>query len=228
MQISKWTRRVIGRLIPNRFPELYSTLDNPVEVPVQAAAYHLAVEKYIRPGDAVLDVGIGLGYGLTTMAVKAGRAAGIDVDRRAIERFQSLIKPGGVIQEIRHYDGMLIPYPDREFDVVTCVDVIEHVPDYLGLMAEMVRVARRVVLLSTPNRRPENTLPNGKPRNIWHLREWSFEEFRQATSQVPGVEVDWNFINGPLSGPFHYSAVVMEDTQALTPALARKEASAAS
>jgi ubiquinone/menaquinone biosynthesis C-methylase UbiE len=220
-KFSKTTRKVIGRLFPNRFPGLYSTLDNQIEVPVQVAAYQLAIEKYIQPGDIILDVGIGLGYGLTQMSAKASQARGIDIDQRAVIQAQALVILNGKIKEIQVYDGVHIPYDDQTFDVVTCIDVIEHVADYFGLLLEMTRVTRRVAIVSTPNRRPEHTLPNGRPGNQWHLREWSFEEFNEILSRIPGSQVDWNFISGPLSGPFQINSDLQVDTQALTPALIR-------
>ena len=220
-KFSKTTREVIGRLFPNRFPRLYSTLDNQIEVPVQVAAYRLVIEKYIQPGDIVLDVGIGLGYGLTQMSAKASQATGIDIDKRAVTQAQTLLSLNEKIKEIQVYDGIHIPYDDQTFNVVTCIDVIEHVPDYFGLLLEMTRVTRRVVIISTPNRRPENTRPGGRPMNRWHLREWSFTEFDEILSRIPGTQVDWNFINGPLSGPFQVNSDIQVDTQALTPALIR-------
>ena len=81
------------------------------------------------------------------------------------------------LNDVLHYNGINIPFFDREFDIVTCIDVLEHVPNYIGLIEEMIRVSDRFVVISTPNFRLEYTLSNGKPRNRWHLREWSFDEF---------------------------------------------------
>jgi hypothetical protein len=114
---------------------------------------------------------------------------------------------------------MHIPFPDDEFDLVACIDVIEHVPGYLHLLREMVRVSRSVVLVSTPNRRPEYTLPNGRPRNPWHLREWSDDEFNAILEQIPGIRVEWHYLNGPWEGPFWISSELTTDTMTLTPAL---------
>ena len=216
---SKKVRRWIASLFPGRFPGLYSTLDHPIVVPVQEAAYRLCVEKYLYTGDRILDVGFGLGYGLKMMATRADRLVGIDIDRKAVSRGQALVQEIPAIREIQAYDGEHIPFTDGEFDLVTCVDVIEHVPDYGNLLREMVRVARRMVLLSTPNRLPENTLPNGRPRNRWHLREWNFEEFDDLLNQIPGIRVEWNFLDGPWAGPFQVRSAVSRDTLALTPAL---------
>jgi len=212
-------RKAMSWRCPGRFPGLYSTLDAPMEVPVQVAAYGLATKRYLLDGDRVCDVGFGLGYGLRIMAEKAGELVGIDIDRRAVARARSLMDKVPRITEVRRYDGHTIPYDAGSFDVVTCIDVIEHVPDYMMLIREMVRVSRRIVFLSTPNRVPENTGPDGKPRNHWHLREWSYEELDHILRGVPGIRLEWNFLDGPWEGPFKCAPAASGKTLALTPAL---------
>jgi len=212
-------RRLIAGVFWGRVPRLYSTIDHPIEVAVQVAAYQLAMHKYIQPGDRVLDVGFGLGYGLRIMAEKAEELMGIEVDKKAVSHAQRLVPNIPEICELKHYNGHSIPYDNNFFDVVSCIDVIEHVPDYMNLLEEMKRVSNRVILLSTPNRLPENTKSDGMPKNRWHLREWSYEEFNSIIQQIPNIHVDWNFLNGPWEGPFDCTSVVSENTLALTPAL---------
>jgi len=218
-KIDKWVRTFIATVLRGRFPRLYSALDDPIKVPVQVAAYQLATHKYIWPGDRILDVGFGLGYGMVRMAEKAAQLVGIEIDRRAVSRGKKLVKEVPLIIAVKHYDGQTIPYDDNSFDVVTCVDVLEHIPDYVGLLQEMVRVSSRVVFVSTPNRRPEYTRPDGRPKNRWHLREWSFQELDTILQGIPDVHVDWNFLDGPWKGPFKCNSAVSEDTMALAPAL---------
>lgn len=218
-KIDRRLRRFIAGRFPGRFPRLYSTLDAPQQVPVQVAAYQLGTRKYIRRGDRVLDVGFGLGYGMIRMAEAASELVGIETDRRAVSRGQELVEKVPQIVAVKYYDGQTIPYDDNSFGVVTCVDVLEHVPDYVAFIQEMVRVSGRVVLLSTPNRRPEYTRSDGRPKNRWHLREWSFEELDTILQAMPGVHVEWSFLDGPWDGPFECAPTVSEDTMALVPAL---------
>lgn len=183
------------------------------------AAYRLALSKYIRPGAPVLDVGFGLGHGLVEMTKQAGMLCGIDIDRQAVSRGQRLVREFPQIAAVRHYDGQNIPYGNSSFDTVTCIDVLEHVADYVSLLQEMVRVSRRVVLVSTPNRRPEFTRPDGRPMNTWHLREWSPEELSAILRSIPSIRVEWNYLDGPWDGPFECCSAVSQDTLALAPAL---------
>jgi ubiquinone/menaquinone biosynthesis C-methylase UbiE len=207
----------LARHLRGKFPGLYSTLDDETEVPVQVAAYRFVTEHYIHEGDTVLDVGFGLGYGLEIMAERAGSLSGIEIDRKAIARLRrSLVSPK--IQSLEHYDAYSIPFPERSFDVVTCIDVIEHVPDYLRLITSMCNVSRHHVVVSTPNRRPEHTNGDGSPKNPWHIREWNYEEFDQILRQLD-KEYEWNFLNGPWEGPFTVSQRHKDTTLALTPAI---------
>jgi ubiquinone/menaquinone biosynthesis C-methylase UbiE len=218
-RISKKIRFDIATRFPGRFATWYSTLDNPVEVPVQREAYLLAKREYIKHGDHVLDVGFGLGYGLKILSGAGVILKGIDIDVRAVRQGPKLIKNIPGLADVSRYDGVTIPYPDRSFDCVTCIDVIEHVPDYIRLSREMLRVSRRVVFISTPNRRPEFTRPDGKPNNRWHIREWSFSEFSQIVDKFDNVDIHWHFINGSYEGPFNLSAKPTDETMALAPAL---------
>jgi SAM-dependent methyltransferase len=201
-------------------PREYTTLAAPIEVPVQKETYYLALNEYVEEGDRVLDVGCGLGYGLNLLSIRAGEVAGVDVDAKAIDYCEThLLNKNPKLKEVRHYDGYHLPYGDDEFDVVTCVDVIEHVERYDDFVAELLRVARRRVILGTPNRRREFTNPDGTPKNYWHLREWSHAELDEILRRH-AAQIDWHFINGAWEGPFTLSRTPTDSTQALVPALA--------
>ena len=212
-------RIALARLFIYQIPGLYSVIDGNGKVPeVQKAAYQLVVDKYLRSGDIVLDVGFGLGFGLNLMSKKAKTLVGIDIDPLAVAKGNQDLINNPKIQELRRYDGMNIPYKEKSIDVITCIDVIEHVPNYSQLINNMCKVARRAVIISTPNKRSEFTRVNGKPMNPWHLREWSFDEF-DAILEGLGVKYEWNLLNGNWDGPFEVSSMVTEKTMALTPAI---------
>ncbi|MGE5578208.1 MAG: class I SAM-dependent methyltransferase [Syntrophothermus sp.] len=84
-----------------------------------------------RKGLTVLDVGGG-----------AGRFLNFLPEHKAI----SVDKRQGV-------DGSSLPYGDRSFDVVTSIDVLEHLPkaDRPGFIKELVRVGRLKVFLAFPH-----------------------------------------------------------------------------
>jgi SAM-dependent methyltransferase len=60
---------------------------------------------------------------------------------------------------LRSVDLTQVPFPDGSFDLVTCVSVLEHIPNYRGALAEMVRVlAPGGKLLLTTDISPEKSV----------------------------------------------------------------------
>jgi ubiquinone/menaquinone biosynthesis C-methylase UbiE len=49
-----------------------------------------------------------------------------------------------------------LPFADRSFDVVTMLEVLEHIPDTAKALAEVCRVARRFLILSMPSKEDNN------------------------------------------------------------------------
>jgi len=88
-------------------------------------------------GKTVLDAGCGLGEGLKTLQQAAREAIGQDLDPR-LARPDIMIKP---LQEI----------PSKSFDVVTSIDVVEHVEQDEDFIAQLCRIARDAVFVTTPN-----------------------------------------------------------------------------
>jgi ubiquinone/menaquinone biosynthesis C-methylase UbiE len=186
---------------------------------VQKETYFTALNEYVEDGDRILDVGCGIGYGLNLLSIKAGEVVGVDVDAKAIDYCTAhVLKKNPKLKELRHYDGYHLPYEDRAFDVVTCIDVIEHVERYDAFIDELLRVAGKRVVFGTPNRRAEFTNPDGTPKNYWHLREWSYKELDEILRRHAS-QIDWHFVNGAWEGPFTISRTPTDSTQSLVPAL---------
>lgn len=215
----KKLRYYIASTFRGKFTALYSTTDNPTEVPVQMEAYELALDKYIKSGDILLDVGFGAGHGLLKAYERGIQVHGLEVDKKAYRRFLEIIFKSNLSSKVKIdlFDGKKIPFPNESFDVLTCIDVIEHVADYLSFIQELIRVSKTCVVLSTPVRRPEFTRADGKPLNYWHLREWSYEELDLILKNIQGITIEWNFINGPFEGPFSISPAITQDSLAMVP-----------
>jgi hypothetical protein len=103
-------------------------------LPLDTAERHRLVARLASPACSVLDVG-GVAGQLAAFLPDA-LITTINVSEAADVRF----------------DGRVIPYPDRSFDVVTSLDVLEHVDplERFAHMAECARVAARRVVLSCP------------------------------------------------------------------------------
>ena len=57
-----------------------------------------------------------------------------------------------------YYDGLHIPFADSSYDMVTSVDVLEHMPngERTQIIHEMIRVAKKKVIIVFPFYSPEN------------------------------------------------------------------------
>ncbi|HVX92683.1 MAG TPA: class I SAM-dependent methyltransferase [Candidatus Dojkabacteria bacterium] len=228
MKVPSLVRKVGGFVKYNvlrvkRDPKAYSTIVGAWSmIPCQYEAYFLCMNKYVKKEDKVLDVGFGLGYGMNILSIKAKEVHGVDIDQKVLN-FSTInvLNKNPKVKKLSLYDGYHINYPDNYFDVVTSVDVLEHVEDYHRFLDELLRVSKRGVFISTPNRRPEFTKRDGTPKNPWHLREWSYAELNKIVKKHGKVE--WNFENGPFRGPFTISNKVKENTLTLTPFIFKKK-----
>ena len=113
------------------------------------ARYRLAVD--LVPGRRVLDAGCGVGWGSGSLR-QAGAASvvGLDISEEALtdarRRAPECEFVPGDLQEL--------PFPDDEFDVVVCMEALEHTEDTRATLAELARVLR-------PQRAPRLPSPTG-------------------------------------------------------------------
>ena len=102
------------------------------------------LQKIIAPLGVheILDFGAGDGYFASNIASMPGitNVTAIDVK----ERKHSLVKP-------LIYDGKRLPFADRSYDLVYAVDVVHHCLDPLQALNDMMRCARRYLLLKDHN-----------------------------------------------------------------------------
>jgi SAM-dependent methyltransferase len=147
---------------------------------------HLARYRWaaaFAPGRRVLDAACGTGYGARIL-LEAGatRIASMDLSRDASG-------PAFV-----RGDAARLPARDGAFDLYVSFETLEHVDDDESLLREARRVLAPggLFLCSTPNRdflSPGLSLKD-RPRNPYHVREYSIPEFRALLERVfPRVEL---------------------------------------
>jgi SAM-dependent methyltransferase len=85
----------------------------------------------------MLDVGCGTGANLAMLA-EFGAAEGVDVSSDALE----FCRARG-LENVKQGEAERLPYEDNAFDLVTGLDVVEHLDDDLAGLREMHRVLRR-------------------------------------------------------------------------------------
>jgi len=90
-----------------------------------------------EPSPRILDVGCGTGANLKMLAAH-GRAEGVDISSQAVEFCRQRGLDSVKLGAIEH-----LPYDDGSFELVTALDVIEHLDDDVAGLREMRRVLRR-------------------------------------------------------------------------------------
>lgn len=97
------------------------------------------------PADSVLDVGCGDGRFLAAIAQledRPPRLAGVDISARILETAAQMVAREGATAELMQGNLERLPFEDASFDVVLCVQVIEHVLDRYAAFNELARVLR--------------------------------------------------------------------------------------
>lgn len=99
--------------------------------------------------ETILDVGCGQGYPMLMLKkVKRVESTGVDLfdeylqEARRLQSHEHLIKA----------DVTKLPFPDKSFDTVICLQVIEHMPKKQGelLLKKLEQIARCQVIIATP------------------------------------------------------------------------------
>jgi 2-polyprenyl-6-hydroxyphenyl methylase/3-demethylubiquinone-9 3-methyltransferase len=112
-------------------------------------------------GKRVLDVGCGGGILAESMARAGARVTGIDLSERALKVAQLHLRESAL--EIDYQLASPESFAERhagEFDVVTCMELLEHVPEPASAVAACARLAAPDgrVFISTINRNPKSYL----------------------------------------------------------------------
>jgi ubiquinone/menaquinone biosynthesis C-methylase UbiE len=163
------------------------------------AGFHSALDdlwEHAAP-ESVLDVGCGEGVLTEQFAerLSGGQVVGVDLDDPQLrEEWARRARPN---LDFRSADASALPFTDGEYDLVCALEVLEHVPDPDRVLAEMVRVARRHVLVSVPREpvwRALNMLRGAYIRQLGntpgHVNHWSkpsFLDFVNRHGQIAAI-----------------------------------------
>lgn len=152
--------------------------------------FHERVLELVRTTGArrILDVGCGEGFTLCELRQAGIQAAmvGMDLNGAALawNQAHAMAQAPLSLCDIHH-----VPAADDSFDLVLCLEVLEHVPDSSLALAELLRVAREYVLVSVPHEpffRGANLLRAKHVRALGndpeHIHNYSGRAFRRLVS----------------------------------------------
>ena len=156
------------------------------------------------PGPEVLNAGAGAGT-LTLKMVDAGlRVTSVDASAELCDWVSGALRRRGAAgaNRVQRGDLQRLALPDAAFDGAVCAEVLEHLDDDAGALAELARVLRPGGLLVV-------TVPANPYRYDWtdrwagHRRRYDAEaladRIREAGFAEPRVQ-GWGF---PLTGLYH-------------------------
>jgi ubiquinone/menaquinone biosynthesis C-methylase UbiE len=157
----------------------------------------------VAPGDRVLDLGCGAGRFVAALRDAGAEPVGVELAEAALERARRNV-PGADLRLVAS-DGSL-PLDHGEADLVWCSEVLEHVPDTIGLLTEVRRVLRRGgrLIVTVPDHgRVKRTLialahydahydPLGQ-----HVRFYTRRSLRRALQATGFEDVELQPLGGP-------------------------------
>ena len=112
-------------------------------------------------GKRVLDVGCGGGILTEAMAQRGARVTGIDLSDKALRVAELHLQEShlSIAYEKADVDDFAARHAG-EFDIVTCMELLEHVPEPAAMVAACARLVRAggQVFFSTINRNPRSYL----------------------------------------------------------------------
>lgn len=118
----------------------------------------------LEPGDRVLDLGCGEGRHVISAYLEASiESIGVDLSVRDLQTtrdkfsgFEQADDPARLFA-LASANALELPFADNTFDKVICSEVLEHIPDYQGALAEIQRILKPGGLFcaSVPRRWPE-------------------------------------------------------------------------
>jgi len=163
-------------------------------------AFHRAVTGHIPPTPGkLLEVGCGEGFALRAVVVESCplTSVGLDIEAGALEWARNLSPRSALVCG----NALALPFPADSFDVVMCLEVLEHLEDPAPAIEELLRVCRGSLILSVPWE-PWFRLANflrGKNLARWgddpgHVQHWSsrgFGRFVETRCDVLSSRVSW-------------------------------------
>jgi SAM-dependent methyltransferase len=128
---------------------------------------------HISPGERVLDMGCGAGRHAFELYRRGAHVVAFDRDEKELAAVAGMFGamelqgevPVGARASSVLGDALRLPFPDGAFDKIVAAEVLEHIPNDMAAMAELLRVLR-------PGGRLAVTVPSWLPERIcWALSE---------------------------------------------------------
>ena len=101
----------------------------------------------------ILDVGTGTGRAALMLARGGARVTAIDASEQMLDVARARAAEQMVKVHFLRGDAHALDFKDRSFDVVVCLRMLMHAPDWRRCLSELCRVADRLVIFDYPSAR---------------------------------------------------------------------------
>jgi 2-polyprenyl-3-methyl-5-hydroxy-6-metoxy-1,4-benzoquinol methylase len=99
----------------------------------------------------IVDVGTGTGRAAILMARGGARVTAVDASEQMLEVARARAAAEKLPIRFVRGDAHALQFADRDFDVAICLRVLMHAPDWRQCVAELCRVAARLVIFDYPS-----------------------------------------------------------------------------
>ncbi len=168
----------------------------------------------LKKTDKVLDVGCGDGKLTSLMAPHVASITAVDNQKIALQ-FAKLITDQAQIKNIKwkQDDARNIKEADESFDVVTCFDMVEHVPQETAkkVIRELTRILKKggKLILTTPNRDELRGRIFGHKVIDKHYYEYNYKELEDMFKEnFKDLKIEGYYIPIPLPRAEHVCNVL--------------------
>lgn len=116
------------------------------------------LQKYKGKNAKVLDLGCGTGLNTPSLAKAFPRTTACDVEPRLAEATRDFLTKFKLKVPVVTYDGKRLPFKDKSFDLISCIEVYEHAKNPGMLLKEIRRVLK-----------PDGVLHITAPNKLWPI-----------------------------------------------------------
>jgi len=136
-----------------------------------------------------IDIGCAEGFYPRLVNARYGAEAyGVDLSVSGVRRMRDYHKLDGVSA-----DAHFLPIEDNSFDVVLCSNTIEHVSNPDQVIAELMRIARRYVIVGVPQALTQKEMDNFRPdleaQRDQHVQIYTASTFREILPESYPVTI---------------------------------------
>jgi SAM-dependent methyltransferase len=131
----------------------------------------------------ILDVGTGTGRAALMLARGGAHVTAVDASKAMLAMARQRAAEQHVKVRFQVGDVHALKFPDREFDAVVCLRLLMHAPDWRRSIAELCRVAERLVIVDYPSARSAAAV-EAAMRRLAHAAGLRTEPYRVLTHRA--------------------------------------------